>query len=433
MLEEINILKFSSYKQLGNKLFLLGTFFLPSALPISAIFFVTSLIISYKNFNLIKTRDKWNYPLFISIGIILFATVNTTLIDKPISLTNYDISFIWTNLINWIPIFFYFWGFQLYLKTNEERINFSKYLIAGTIPVIFSMILQKFFMLYGPYETFFGLIVWFQKPIKYDAVTGLFSNPNYTSMWLSLVLPFVIAFVANMKPLNIKKYFLLTFLIAFIYFLLLTQSRNGVLSIFVTFLFIFNLNSLSLIALSSLTLIFVMILYYIALNYKNFFDEYLPNILFQRLFEFDFSQANRPYIWQSALSRIQERPLFGWGGSTFSYLQGQNEELVNTNINYIPANHSHNMILELAHNFGLPLAILLSATLTLFIFRAYFLIYFKKNLLDQSYINKAWFVSILVFLITHLTDITFYDGKISILICILFSGLKNIVNDYSKT
>ena len=36
------------------------------------------------------------------------------------------------------------------------------------------------------------------------------------------------------------------------------------------------------------------------------------------------------------------------------------------------------------------------------------------------YINNSFFI-------THLTDKIFYDGKINILICLLFAGLKNII------
>ena len=48
---------------------------------------------------------------------------------------------------------------------------------------------------------------------------------------------------------------------------------------------------------------------------------------------------------------------------------------------------------------------------------------------NESIFNKTWFVSILIFLIMHLTDITFYDGKISILACLLFAGLRNIIKE----
>ena len=129
----------------GKKFFFIGVFFLPSALPISAIFLLVSLFISFKECNSISLKDKWNYPLLLSIGIIIFSTLNISLINKPLVLLEYPISNIWINLFNWLPIFFFYWGFQYYLKTNDQRLIFAKCLLSGSAPVIVSMILQKFF------------------------------------------------------------------------------------------------------------------------------------------------------------------------------------------------------------------------------------------------------------------------------------------------
>ena len=431
MWEATNIFNFKSPTDLGNKFFLIGTFFLPSAFPISAIFFIVSLVISYSNYKVISFRDKWNIPLFICIGLMIFSTLNVSIFIKPDILSNYNNSDIWVNLINWIPIFFYFWGFQLYLKNYKQRIKFVEFLISGTMPVILSMILQKFFKLYGPFETFFGLVVWFQKPLKYNAVTGLFSNPNYTAIWLAMVLPFVFFLFTKIKEFNFKKYFLLTILVLFLYLLFLTQSRNGFLAILLTLFFVFRYSKLSLLTVSSFSFISLGSLAFIASNYKKLFSIYFPQNLLNRLYDFDFSESYRTNIWQSAILRIQERPIFGWGGSTFSFLHSKYEDLLTIG-KFNPAYHSHNMVLEVAHSFGLPLALLFFLTLFLFFIRAWNLIFLKNNSQDKSIFNKAWFLSVLFFLLMHLTDVTFYDGKISILICILFAGLKNIINDIEK-
>ena len=136
-------------------------------------------------------------------------------------------------------------------------------------------------------------------------------------------------------------------------------------------------------------------------------------------------QSPRIDIWRSALSFIPKRPIWGWGGSTFPYLHINNNFVQKEPIN---AQHTHNMILELAHNFGVPLTILLSFTLLIFIYKAWKIIFFKYELNQELLLAKTWFIPIIVFLFSHLTDITFYDGKISILISILFAGLKCILN-----
>ena len=51
---------------------------------------------------------------------------------------------------------------------------FSRFLIAGSIPLFISCILQSWFKVYGV-ETLNGLIIWFQKPVEENhfGVTGL--------------------------------------------------------------------------------------------------------------------------------------------------------------------------------------------------------------------------------------------------------------------
>ena len=92
----------------------------------------------------------------------------------------------------------------------------------------------------------------------------------------------------------------------------------------------------------------------------------------------------------------------------------------------VAATHAHNMPLELAHNFGIPLALILISTLFLLLFRAIKSTNDENNLNANIILNKAWIASTLIIISSHLSDITYYDGKISILICTLFAGLKCI-------
>ena len=91
--------------------------------------------------------------------------------------------------------------------------------------------------------------------------------------------------------------------------------------------------------------------------------------------------------------------------------------------------HTHNIILELAYNYGIPLSILLSSMVFLLLLKTFKLIYRKNNEVHNSLIDKCWFASTILVTSSHLSDITYYDGKISILIWILLSGLKSIVEE----
>lgn len=302
--------------ELGNKFFLIGIFFLPSALPIGALFLLISLILSFKNNTYHLLKDKWNLPLFTSIGIILFSTFHISLINKPLILSSYNISTIWINLINWLPLFFYYWGFQKYLITNKQKLIFAKWLVSGTFPVILSMIFQKYFNFHGPYKLLYGLIIWFQKPIfNEDPVSGLFSNPNYTSIWLVMVLPFAIILLNLSKNFSIKKYIAIILCLLITFMILLTASRNGILGIIITVLSIYGFRKIligfsfliSILSLSQFIGFFI--------NKEiNFYKSILPHTLINKLSDLSFYGVSpRLEIWQSTIHRIQDRPFLGWG------------------------------------------------------------------------------------------------------------------------
>ena len=67
---------------IGNQSFLIGTFFLASALPISGIFFLFAIVISFYKNKLNLFNDKWNYPLFFSIGLLIVSTLNSSIFNQ---------------------------------------------------------------------------------------------------------------------------------------------------------------------------------------------------------------------------------------------------------------------------------------------------------------------------------------------------------------
>ena len=417
----------------GEKFFLFGIFFLPFALPIGGLFLLISLVISYfKNYKKIL-KDKWNYPLFISVGIILISTINSSIINTPIELIKYEKSIIWINLFNWIPIIFGFCGFQHYLVSNNQKIRFSKFLLLGSIPVIISCILQFNFKIYGPFRILNGLIVWFQYPLEQSAsgVTGLFNNQNYTACFFSIILPFAL-FALRITKSNFKKYSLIIFNLLIVYFMFLTLSRNAFLCLFVISFTFFGIRRLLLI-FSSISIITLVLGFVGFVN--NFLFSFISQInlttFYSKLLE--LNTTPRTQIWNSAISFIQKRPILGWGASTFSHLFSFHNEKIKPPLKLLNSQHSHNLFLEIAHNFGLPLALIMLITLTILIFKVINKIKLNFNSFDL-FINETWLISSLLVLIYQTTDITYYDGKISLIICILFAGLRTIlpVNNFRK-
>jgi len=405
-----SFLTIKDISELGQKFFYLGIFFLPSALPISGLLFIISLIISFAREENFYSGDKLNFPINISLILIIFSTINTTLINVPKYQIYSEKSTILISLFNWIPIFLSYWGFQNYLNTLEKRIISAKFLVSGIFPLLVSCIMQNFFSMYGPYKTLFGLIVWFNKPISsIGGVTGLFSNPNYTAIFLTLTIPFIYFFLKNSRNKNLYTAILLIFLSLSVFFALATNSRYVLFALITTvvFLLIRNINKFFL---------------FLSIGISG---SYIFNKLMTNLLEFNINDISslptRLRIWIGTINLIKERPFWGWGGSTFSYMINEKNYLIP--YKNIEISHSHNLIFEVAYNFGIPVALILSLIVLFIFFRVLIkIIFFNKN--KNNFFNKVWLFSFTTLMVSHLVDVTYYDGKISLIFIILLSGLR---------
>tara|TARA_B100000401_G_scaffold351486_1_gene249100 strand:- start:1011 stop:2306 length:1296 start_codon:yes stop_codon:yes gene_type:complete len=419
--------EFKNIFELGQKSFYLGTFFLASALPISLIFFLISTAISFnlKKFQIFK--EKSSYVLSICSLVMLLSCINSSLNLQEITKVNSMQIFI--GLFNWIPHFIFFLTSQIYLKSSNQRKTLIKLLIAGTFPVILSCILQSVFKVHGPFETLNGLIIWFQKPITGGrGVSGLFSNQNYTGVWLTTLLPLTLYELSNSKKTHLEKFSLIITNLLIIFFAIRTNSRNALLGLTIASTMIIKFRVL-LIFITSLISSILLNLHKLVFNV--FQDSNLFNILIPISFTRQFSTFNfnnfyeypRIKIYSVSLDLISNNPFLGWGSSTYS-------NLYKFKIDGASHQHSHNIFLELAFSFGIPLAIFMLVILIKLLSESFKLIY-KKHRIDKLYSEKAWLISSLVIIVCQLNDITYFDGKIALLIWILLTGLKCILNEYS--
>ena len=64
--------------------------------------------------------------------------------------------------------------------------------------------------------------------------------------------------------------------------------------------------------------------------------------------------------------------------------------------------------------------------LTLLMYKTKPNIYSKKSFfnINDQLVNKFWWISTSIILLMHLTDITYYDGRISILFWVLIAGIR---------
>ena len=204
-------LKVIKPEQIGFITFIIGTFLLFSAPLIASIFLLVSIIVGFflqKNFFL---KDKFNlFLIFVSflmlLSCILFPISEEVIIygSKSGLSTNPYI-----GLVNWIPLFMSFWGFQFVLDSKKKRQICAISLLCGTIPLLFSGFTQYFLNWYGPYQLFNGLIIWFQKNNPEGRLTSVFNNPNYAGCIFSAIWPFFYATFRNIKGKLSSKFILL--------------------------------------------------------------------------------------------------------------------------------------------------------------------------------------------------------------------------------
>ena len=412
----------------GYICFLLGVFLIGSAFPFGIVFFLISLLISIFKYKPHFFRDKWNYP-FIFISIILIISALTNFFNPYFTgNTKYDHSLILVDLLNWIPFFICFLGFQTYVKTEPQKLTFIKMIIAGSIPIVISCIMQSWFNIFGPFELFNGLIIWFQRsPQEYGGLSGLFSNQNYLGSWIIIIWPFLYYLLKNAKG-ELEKSFLFLLIILNTFFLVQTNSRNALISLF---------PSLFIVLGFKITLIIFLLIFGLLIATSNGFlintpilKNILPINLFlkiindNKLFVNYFQIFPRVEAWNLGLGFINERPWIGWGAGSFYLLFKERGGTWN-------AQHLHNLPLDIAYKYGIIVSITLSITIFLIIFNA-----LRKILRDNKNfltVNKCWYASTLSILMFQQNDTTYYDGKISILIWILIAGCKTIFDKKNKS
>jgi O-antigen ligase len=424
-LEELNIKNLFKCKQsFGLLIFFIGLFLLPSAFSISVIFILISLIISTFKFKDNYLDDVWNLPFLLSGVLLILSSLIHTFSHNH--LPNYDLnpSLTWVGLGNWLPFFWCFWGFQTYLDSPEKRRICGLILIAGSFPVIISGLGQSFLNWDGPFQTLFGLITWYQRPIdNIFGLTGLFNNPNYAGSWLNSIWPFCLACLIDLKNKTQNKISTFFFTFGISLTTILTNSRSAWIGILMGSFLMYGKKSLKYLKYLFLIFIFILISTKFVLfgnNFQNFLKLIIPESIW---LEFSDFQYTRLEIWRSAILYVINSPLFGYGAGSFPEIFKLETGLWK--------GHAHNLPLELMVSYGVPAGLLIIIPIVLLLILGIKKL-FKKNLLKKELIfDKAWIVSLFVLISSQMVDVQYFDGRISILVWILLSGTKNIITDNS--
>ena len=419
---ELNLPKFS------EKIFLLGIFLLASTMTVGIVLILIASIISIFSKKEDLLKDKWsNFLIAIGLLMILSCFVQTLNYNNQ-NLYGWKISLTWIGLLNWLPLFYLFISIKDFLRTSSQRLKVAIYLFSGSMPVLITGLGQYFFKWEGPLILGNGLIIWYLKEIEpHLGLSGLFSNQNYAGNWLSVIWTFNLGFIFINKKNIFKKSLSIIFLLIFTLAIILTTSRNAIFGIFLSIPLIIGIKS----SIAILLIISFLVILFIFESYLPFSNEIFKfiNSLFPRQLLDKFQNLNlvniyefrRINLWKDSFSIISKRPFFGLGAAFFPILY---------DVYYNPTNyterHTHNLFIELTASYGIIVSVLTFGFIIFLIFQAWESI--KKNKNKNDYIlNKSWFAASIIIVISQMNDITYFDGRISVMFWILLTGLRNII------
>ena len=424
---KLYFLKEKTLEDYGFIFFILGIFFLPSTMIIGILFLIPSFIITSISGNKTFLKDYWNFPFLIfGLLILISATFQNYYLPNNYDAI-YDPKLSLIGLANWIPFIWVFWASQPYLNSKSKRRSFSVILVAGTFPVLITGFGQYFLNWNGPFETLNGLIIWFQRPIESPGgLSGLFSNQNYAASWLNFVWPFCIALFIEKGNNLFKKTAALSFLISTGIAAFLTFSRNAWLGLFTSMPIVLGKKGikffLTIITITILILFFLFSPIFVG-ELQNSLRNLLPGkILLEFSNEgYEGLDVTRMGIYKNAFELIKENPFFGIGAGSFT-------EIFFLNTNFWKG-HSHNLFFELSISYGLPATIIFFLTTINILYSSSKKIFSNKMKIDVPYIDRAFWTALFFFLISQLSDVQYFDGKISLITWILIAALKNIILD----
>ncbi len=428
----------SYYEQIKNfvnqksfSFFQIGVFLILSAPILAALFLLISLLGTHlkNNNNLLKNR--WIWPFVLSGLLAILSSINSSVRDLHID--GWNSSQAWLGLGNWIPFFYFIWRAQFFMQTTKMREKIANMYLAGTVPFIFSSFGQLWFDWHGPLVFLNGLIIWFQRSVNIDSgegITAMFNNQNYAACWLVIIWPFCINKFLNIKGFSFKRLIYFIYSILLISCIYLTKSRGGLLGTLTST--VFNVNQYILVFL-------LVIVFSYLIATLSIVPIYIQNI-FRKVFSesmlkaFEFSKhanlLNEPriFIYINTIPIIMEKPLLGWGSSTFPII-------FNARYPDFPREplHPHNLILEMANSYGLIFATIISITIFLILIRSFRIIFLKKDIkynlkkIKSINLDRAWWSSFFALFITQMYDQQYFDFRISISFWILITGLICII------
>lgn len=290
------------------------TVFLPFyalVISLNAVFFY--LLVSRKFLNVIKST-----PYFKNIVVFLILTFG-------VSIYNNNMYGIGVSII-----LFQFMIFFMYYRIVINRLLFSRIIKLYMIVSIFCFLITLLTVLYKKFLLDLNFYEFIEFLSLHRPISSFFNTNYYATICEFIIIIAMYYFLAN-KNRKDRLYFLCVSALAFLV-LFLTENRTALPTILVaTLVLSFSKDNKKIITFVAFLSILIIVL------------TIFSNRIFPRYEFIGNSMHSRITIWKNSITLFKENFLFGCGPMAY-----QNAEFAS-----YPANHAHNIILDLLINFGI--------------------------------------------------------------------------------
>ncbi|MEB3168476.1 MAG: O-antigen ligase family protein [Synechococcaceae cyanobacterium] len=395
---------------LGWILFQLGLFLLASSALLGEVPLALALLLGCRGRPPLG-RDPWNWPLLAASVLMLLGAFQA-----------YSGWLAWVGLPNWLPFFLGFWAYQAYLSSPEARRRAAQWLVAGTVPVVVTGFGQMWWGWQGPWELFSGLMRWEMLPggSPVGRMAGLFDYANIAGAWLALAWPLALACLVQPRLRWPGRAAVLAIVVGIVVAVYCSESRNAWAALLLALPFVCGPGRWPLLLPPLLLAVLVLSLASlpgVPPTLQGPARLVVPDEIWRRLSDAKYAASRqlastRLGQWGFCLELIRERPWLGWGAAAFSVIYPLRRGVWH--------GHPHNLPIELAVSFGLPVAILVvGQVLALLIGAA------RRGMASGPLLfDRAWWAAALLVISLHSTDLPFYDSRINVAGWVLLAGLR---------
>ena len=280
------------------------------ALPTEPLMFGVMILFFIKLFYEKKIDYKvFNHPVTITVILSLLWTFITS-VTSEMPLVSFK--FLISKL--WFIVCFYFIGIQLFKNYSNIKKFFWAYMIPLTMVIIYTIAHHSLFN--------------FEHKPAHWVMTPFFNDHTSYGAILVMFFPVLFLFFKNKYSNTVRLLVTMVFLI-FILGILLSYTRAAWISLIVAFglflVYIFRIKFRTLLAVFALLLgLFFTLKSEIVMKLEknrqessNDISEHVQSI---SNITSDASNLERINRWEAALRMFKERPVFGWGPGTYSFL-----------------------------------------------------------------------------------------------------------------